>query len=508
MGKAHKKRKEKVMKKMKKFFAMFLTLAMVLGMSLTSFAEEATTTVTVNGLHNANSKAGYIKIVEPDNTAASGWKLTDAVKDINLGMTLEQILAATGDTAGDGKINPNLTNLNFRDLTISTEDMTAASATGTVVFNDMGAGLYAIKAVDTTNEYRYGWMVAYVGYEDGVIQPETVNAKGAMNQISKEIADGTQSVSAGDEVQYTVKVGYPVFSTASVGRTFVITDTVEYGTFKADSLVVTGGLDKWGLTANSYAGTNTLILTLNANDYDSTLANQEIEITYTVVAGDDVSATNLLTNTVTSQVGENPPTQSIVVIPSVDVTVTKTNAEGEAITGTTATFELYKVVPAGTTGAVEVAIAQNQNVTAVLVDTQVTNVETGTATFTGLDATETEEPVYYVKETVAPEGYSVEPYAKPLTGAKVTAPENPTVSTETKIIDGVEVENVRVETTTYTATGFTAVGFGDGLNFHDSNLASLPSTGGIGTTIFTVGGCAIMIIAAGLYFSLRRKTVK
>ncbi|MDE7320174.1 MAG: LPXTG cell wall anchor domain-containing protein, partial [Lachnospiraceae bacterium] len=30
----------------------------------------------------------------------------------------------------------------------------------------------------------------------------------------------------------------------------------------------------------------------------------------------------------------------------------------------------------------------------------------------------------------------------------------------------------------------------------------------IGTTIFTVGGCAIMIIAAGLYFSLRRRTVK
>ena len=36
----------------------------------------------------------------------------------------------------------------------------------------------------------------------------------------------------------------------------------------------------------------------------------------------------------------------------------------------------------------------------------------------------------------------------------------------------------------------------------------LPSTGGIGTTIFTVGGCAIMIIAAGLYFATRRKSAK
>ena len=39
----------------------------------------------------------------------------------------------------------------------------------------------------------------------------------------------------------------------------------------------------------------------------------------------------------------------------------------------------------------------------------------------------------------------------------------------------------------------------------DTKLSSLPSTGGIGTTIFTIGGCVIMIVAAGLYFSTRKK---
>lgn len=39
-------------------------------------------------------------------------------------------------------------------------------------------------------------------------------------------------------------------------------------------------------------------------------------------------------------------------------------------------------------------------------------------------------------------------------------------------------------------------------------LSELPSTGGIGTTIFTIGGCAIMILAAGLFFASRRKESK
>ena len=42
----------------------------------------------------------------------------------------------------------------------------------------------------------------------------------------------------------------------------------------------------------------------------------------------------------------------------------------------------------------------------------------------------------------------------------------------------------------------------------NTKLSSLPSTGGIGTTIFTIGGCAIMILAAALYFASRRKTAK
>ena len=42
----------------------------------------------------------------------------------------------------------------------------------------------------------------------------------------------------------------------------------------------------------------------------------------------------------------------------------------------------------------------------------------------------------------------------------------------------------------------------------NTTLANLPSTGGIGTTIFTIGGCIIMVAAAGLFFASRRKSSK
>lgn len=77
-------------------------------------------------------------------------------------------------------------------------------------------------------------------------------------------------------------------------------------------------------------------------------------------------------------------------------------------------------------------------------------------------------------------------------------------------------DNTIVETTVETTTN---PGAGTAMSLKDqegmtigsipnTKLASLPSTGGIGTTIFTIGGCAIMIVAAGLFFATRRKTEK
>ena len=53
------------MKKMKKFFAVILSLAMVLGMSVTAFAAtKNSATISVSGVDNAK-KLEYAQVIEP-----------------------------------------------------------------------------------------------------------------------------------------------------------------------------------------------------------------------------------------------------------------------------------------------------------------------------------------------------------------------------------------------------------------------------------------------------------
>lgn len=48
----------------------------------------------------------------------------------------------------------------------------------------------------------------------------------------------------------------------------------------------------------------------------------------------------------------------------------------------------------------------------------------------------------------------------------------------------------------------------ENIKMNDTKLSALPSTGGIGTTIFTIAGCLIMVTAAGLFFASRKRTNK
>lgn len=143
--------------------------------------------------------------------------------------------------------------------------------------------------------------------------------------------------------------------------------------------------------------------------------------------------------------------------------------------------------------------------------------------FIGLDSGK-----YILEETKAPEGYSLNPVQIPVEiKAEYNKQEGPakgTLEWYQIIVDGSVVEeNGKVKDSKYELTADkyekddttgTMIPSenpevsSDTQEIPNTKLVQLPSTGGIGTTIFTIGGCAIMILAAGLFFASRRKAGK
>lgn len=497
---------------------MLLAMAMVLGMSLTTFAapgdepDPLTTTITVGGDKvTATTEAALVPILVPvyDGSGYKGWDFASGVTEDIVGMSVEDIVDAADATVVNG-INEGLSSLTLSSLTPESGYVGATKVGNnyTVVFEDVTAGLYAIKARDAANVYEYSWMVANVNYTstDGVagLSPVTVTAKGSSNQPEKTVEAKNQSVSEGDQVEYTVTAHYPVFATDSTARVFEISDEITGGTIVAGTLkvndvaVTTTPDDTYGLTAE--VGENTFTLSLKAaTDYKPAQADAELTITYTVEVG-EVTSEAPLSNKVSTNIN-GQTRQAVVITPSAKVEITKTDESGETITATEAAFQLYVKYEEGMNGTRATVKTSSGDEVEVLPVGDPVDTVSGIATFDGLDAQKT----YYVKETKAPEGFAVDEYAHEL----VSVGE---ISSTTAPASEEEYDGVPTMVTTYTVPDYTQVtGFAvenNGLNFIDQTLASLPSTGGIGTTIFTIGGCAIMIIAAGLYFSLRRKNVK
>ena len=67
------------MKKMKRLFAVLLTLAMVMGMSITAFADLGTATIPVNGAKEGTTYQ-YLQLIQPNTEKDTGWAfVTDAI---------------------------------------------------------------------------------------------------------------------------------------------------------------------------------------------------------------------------------------------------------------------------------------------------------------------------------------------------------------------------------------------------------------------------------------------
>ena len=532
------------MSKVKRILSVIMAMVMVLAMSVPTFAageQTATAKIYVKNAEGANVK--FVQAVQVNPQSTHGWAFTNtayasAFKTAFNVSEDEDAIEKLIDLGKLENLNPNSNAANGTTNTGATSQETLASqfadalaaitiagagnnlpdtvpATGYELTSSASAGLYVIKATKTG--YSYSDMAVYVSFADhtaGTLNNATVTAKGTKDQVKKEIdvvkvdgqtvEDQNASITTGDVINYTITQSYPYYPANATSKTFQIVDTITNAEFNQDSLVVKSA-DKTLVKETDYkvAYTTTSegnVMTIDFT-YDNTKAGQIVTVKYGVTVKDISAVENAKVVNSAKATANGKYTVAEVESAAVTFTVKKVDASDVSDTKTGlsgAEFQLYVSCAKDATGAVQLTLKDNSEVWALSLgnNQKKTTSADGTATFKGLDANKT----YYVLETKAPAGYSLNDKAIQLTGANVTMAA--TRTEDVKNADGTKVEYTKEITAVQSVTNF------QNEEYTDTKLSALPSTGGIGTTIFTIGGCAIMIVAAGLFFATRRKTQK
>lgn len=466
------------MKKMRKIFAVLLTLAMVLGMSMTSFAATKNT-ATIKVTNADKATLTYAQVIKADQSTETGW----AFVNTEVATAYKTAFEATDDQVAIKAMLP-ATNVDANKLGAA-----QANAANHVTFTAMtnpqtvdAAGVYLVKATEAG--YTYNIMSAYIGFGEVTITGEEGNvtydypslvdaeleAKKTPTKVEKEAVDTDNVVATGDILTYKVKTNVPFIAPTDTNKTFWAYDELrgaEY-TETETATITLGGEDVTGTYPITWEASKFSVnLTSMINDANIN-AGKEVVITYKVkVTSENDVITNKATaghkgtadfgskeinvyqgNITLTKTGENN-----VKLANAGFEVRKGSTESSALRFTKLEDGVYKYDPKGTDTVTEVFTKAY-----------------GTVKVQGLDV-----GTYYFKETTAPKGYSV----------------NQNQSTATLNVED-KASAVLTATTSMT----------------DTKLSALPSTGGIGTTIFTIAGCVIMIAAAGLFFASRKKTNK
>ena len=449
----------------KKIGALLVAAIMVLAMASTAFADGPTATITVNNADNATLT--YAQVIRADQTTRTGW---DFVNDDVKNAYIEAYGVADDDA--QAAIEALIANTDAEKL-----GKAQALAAGKVHFVEMNnpqtvseAGVYLVKA--TEEGYTYNIMSAYVGFgEVPNLTNATVDAKKTPIQVNKKVLDTDNVTKTGDILTYTVSTNVPYINPTDTDKSFYAYDELTGAEYvNTDQATITlNGEDVTASYPISFVNNKFSVdLSTMINDANSH-AGEQVVITYQVkVTSENDTITNKATaghedgneygskeskiyegNITLTKYGENNVT-----LANAGFEVRKDGA-ADALTFVKLSDGVYKYVPADTEGAV----------------TEVVTDANGKVKVQGLDI-----GTYKFKEVTAPQGYSVNTTDVSAT-LEVAEKDNGTAS------------GVLTQTT----------------SMKDTKLGALPSTGGMGTYLFTIIGVVVMAGAAGAFFMSRRK---
>lgn len=506
------------MKQMKKLASVLLILAMIFTMSATAFAANTNAhTITIT-----NDKAGHTytayQVFKGD---ISNGKLTNIEwgSGVNGEALLTDLKKLENYPYSECKTAEDVADVlkNFEDNSQNLDEfarvvgghLSDAAGTSTETKGETQS-TYTIKV--TGDGYYFIKDAGDLGTDDAatkyilkVVGDVTVAAKSEVPSIDKVIvnadsANGNEgkgtAQDVGSVVQFKLTSRVPAMDGYDT-YTYIVNDTMSSGLTAVDEnndgkIDVAVTIDGTKYTDFTVAQ-NGQSFTITFNNFikQKASAGKNIVITYSATLNEKALTTDKETNTVNLEYSNNPndnkskgkTPDKVVYVYDFDLVIDKYTGDettGERLSG--AKFVLYKKT---VDDEKQYYKLDNGTVTWVDKEENATEVATDakeTARFQGLDS-----GTYYLHETVAPAGYNL---LKDDVKVEITA---------TYGEDG-QITSSSAASTNYGQYQQTQ-------KIENKSGTLLPSTGGIGTTIFYIAG-AVLVIAAGVLLVTRRRMNK
>ena len=480
------------MKLTNKLAGILLALAMVLGIAATAFAEGETGSITIYDaavgqtytiyqildLESYNNKAGAYAY-----KATTAWNTfinSVAIKGIYVEVDAQGYVTWKGDA--DAAAFAKLAQKYAKDNSIANQGSVTATTT-TVSFNGLDLGYYL---VDTT----LGTLCSLDTTNPDVVMEEKNEAPTNVKTVQE---DSTGAWGATNDADIGQVVNFKSTITAQPGaENYVFHDKMSEGlTYKGDAKVYTDETMMQELAAGNYmvnanpTDSDTFDITFTQDYLNTITAATKLYVKYSATLNENakvglegnLNASKLSYGEINKETGKpgstTPPSETKTYTWDVDVFKYTMNGETEkALAG--ATFTLRKNADGSNPIAL---VSEGNNVYRVaktnetVTVTEITTDATGKFTIKGLDA-----DTYYLTETAAPAGYNK--LAAPVT---IVIGENGVVNGTTEAPQGVDEVKVLNQSGT-----------------------ELPSTGGIGTTIFYIVGGVLVVGAVVLLVTKKR----